>query len=156
RRLPEPVPAWHAGAMLALALLALLQAAPAVPAPSDAIEADWHDIPDDELLVMNLAGNHQVVIRLAPRYAPAHVAKRRLFARAGWWDGTSVYRVQDNYVAQWGDATEKKQLPPLVVENPPAEYEWAGFDAVTTLARGDSYAARTGHSADGWTLGSDG
>jgi peptidylprolyl isomerase len=27
----------------------------------------------------------------------------RLFARAGWYDGISVNRVQDNYVTQWGD-----------------------------------------------------
>jgi peptidylprolyl isomerase len=145
--------------MIALALLALLQAAtaaPHAPAPSDPIESDWHDIPDDELLVMNLAGNHQVVIRLAPRYAPAHVANIRMLARADWWDGTSVYRVQDNYVTQWGDVTEKKPLPPQVIANPPAEYEWAGYDGVTSPTRGDSYAAKTGHSADGWPLGSDG
>jgi len=145
--------------LASLALLALLQAAPAAapaPAPADPVEADWHDIPDDDLLVINLAGNRQVVIRLAPRYAPGHVANIRRLARASWWDGTSVYRVQDNYVTQWGDATEKKPLPPEVIANPPAEYEWTGYDAVTTPARGDSYAARTGHSADGWPLGSDG
>ena len=28
-----------------------------------------------------------------------------------WWDGTSVNRVQDNYVVQWGDATAQKPLP---------------------------------------------
>jgi len=107
-------------------------------------------------LVVTLAGGRQAYIRLAPRYAPAHVSNIRKLAMAGWWDGTSVYRVQDNYVTQWGDATEKKELPPLVIANPPPEFEWSGYDGVTTLARPDSYAAKTGHSADGWSIASDG
>jgi cyclophilin family peptidyl-prolyl cis-trans isomerase len=147
-----------------IALLALAAAVPAaVPAlaqtaasPSDAAPEDWHAIPDNEILVITLAGGHQAYIRLAARYAPVHVANIRKLAMAAWWDGTSVYRVQDNYVTQWGDATEKKELPPLVIANPPPEFEWSGYDGVTTLARPDSYAARTGHSADGWSLASDG
>lgn len=147
---------------LALTALAAILAAPAfaqappVPSPADAADGDWRAIPDDELLVMTLAGGRQVTIRLAPRYAPAHVANIRKLAEARWWDGTSVYRVQDNYVTQWGDATEAKPLPPTVIANPPAEYEWSRYDGVTRLAKPDSYAARTGHSADGWPLASDG
>lgn len=120
------------------------------------MDSDWKPIPDDEILVMTLARGRQVTIRLAPRYAPAHVANIRKLAEARWWDGTSVYRVQDNYVTQWGDATEKKPLPTTVIANPPAEYEWNRYDGVTRLARPDSYAAATGHSADGWPLASDG
>jgi cyclophilin family peptidyl-prolyl cis-trans isomerase len=142
------------------ALCALAAAAPlagqTAPSAADATETDWRAIPDDEILVMTLNGGHQVTIRLAPRYAPAHVANIRKLAEARWWDGTSVYRVQDNYVTQWGDATEKKPLPPLVIANPPAEYEWARYDGVTSLARTDPYAAKTGHSADGWPVASDG
>ncbi|PXA98343.1 peptidylprolyl isomerase, partial [Nostoc sp. 3335mG] len=53
-------------------IAALLQAAAPVapPTAADPIESDWRAIPDDELLVMTLAGDKQVVIRLAPRYAP--------------------------------------------------------------------------------------
>ncbi len=145
-------------------IAALLQsAAPVVPAPpppaptpADAVEADWRGIPDDELMVMTLAGDRRVVIRLAPRYAPVHVANLRKLARAHWWDGTSVYRVQDNYVAQWGDVTEKKPLPADVVANPPAEYVTPRYDAVTRMTRRDPYAANSGHSADGWPVASDG
>jgi len=143
-----------------IALLALAAATPALaqtaPSPTDAAPGDWHLIPDNEILVVTLTGGHQAFIRLAPRYAPAHVANIRKLALAMWWDGTSVYRVQDNYVTQWGDATEKKTLPPLVIANPPPEYEWAGYDGVTRLAKTDPYAAKTGHSADGWALASDG
>ena len=146
--------------MIVPLLAALLaQAAPgsapaATPLPADPLETDWRTIPDDEILVMTLAGGHRVAIRLAPRYAPAHVANIRKLAVARWWDGTSVYRVQDNYVSQWGGGDDKTALPPGVAENPPAEYEWPGFDAVGAFrfAKPDSYAAGTGVSADGWPL----
>ncbi len=148
--------------VLALLALAAVPAAPAQNAPpaspGDAAPEDWRAIPDDEILAMTLEGGHQVFIRLAPRYAPAHVANIRKLAAAHWWDGTSIYRVQDNYVTQWGGGDDKTALPPGVIENPPAEYEWPGYDAVTsfTFAKPDSYAAKTGISADGWPLANDG
>ena len=92
---------------------------------------------------------------LAP--APGgHRGHGRAFARGGWWNGATIYRVQDNYVAQWGGGDDKTTLPPTVIENPPAEYEWARFDGITSLAKPDSYAVATGHSADGWPLATDG
>ncbi|MBX3593389.1 peptidylprolyl isomerase [Sphingomonas sp.] len=128
----------------------------APPKPSDPLPTDWKPIPADELLVMTLTDRRRIVIRLAPRYAPAHVANIRALARAHWWDGETIYRVHDNYVVQWGDASEKKPLPPGVVAQPPAEYDWARYDAVTRLARRDPYSIRAGHSADGWPLATNG
>jgi cyclophilin family peptidyl-prolyl cis-trans isomerase len=145
--------------MLSLLLsLAILQtAAPAAPPkPYDAVAEDWVDIPADELLVFTFGNGRQVVVRLAARYAPVHVANIRRIAAARWWDGESVYRVQDNYVAQWGDATEKKPLPPGVIAQPAAEYSWALYDAVASLSKGDPYATRTGYSRDGWPLATNG
>lgn len=108
--------------MLTLALL--LQAAaptPAAKAPSEIVAAapasDWVDIAADDLLVMQLAPGaggkpRRVLIQLMPPpFSQPWIANIRTLARAHWWDGTSVNRVQDNYVAQWGDATEKKALP---------------------------------------------
>lgn len=148
--------------LLALALQAAAPvpspapAAPPAPLPSDPLPGDWRDIPADQLLVMTLSGGRQVVIRLAPRYAPVHVANIRTLAKAGWWDAASVYRVHDNYVVQWGDPTERKPLPPGVVAQPPAEYDWPVYDAVTAMTRTDPYSTATGHSADGWPLATDG
>lgn len=71
----------------------------------------WRAIPAEDLLILTIEGGKRVVIQLAPRLAPAYVANIRTLAKAGWWDGTSINRVQDNYVVQWGDATEKKALP---------------------------------------------
>lgn len=142
-------------------LIALLALAAALPASAqsvspDALPSDWQAIPDNEILVVTLKGGHQVFIRLAARYAPAHVGNIRKLAQARWWDGTSVYRVQENYVAQWGGGDSKKDLPPLVIQQPPAEYEWTRYDAVTSLTRPDPYSVKSGHSADGWPLASDG
>ncbi|KQU48128.1 peptidylprolyl isomerase [Sphingomonas sp. Leaf339] len=145
--------------MITLVLAGLIQAAsaPAAPAPaasvSDPLPEDWVAIPDDEVMVVTLAGGGTVAVRLAPASAPVHVDNIRRLAAARWWDaGASVYRVQDNYVAQWGDATEKKPLPPGIVANPPAEYDHAGTTAVAKLTKPDPYAPWAGYSRDGWPL----
>lgn len=105
-----------------LALQAAAQApAPAPKAPSEIVAAapaaDWMDIAPDDLLVMQLAPDRdgtprRVTIQLMPPpFSQPWIANIRTLAKAHWWDGTSVNRVQDNYVVQWGDATEKKALP---------------------------------------------
>jgi cyclophilin family peptidyl-prolyl cis-trans isomerase len=144
-------------------LVALLaaQAAPAaakapVKLPSDAVAGDWRAIPDDELLIMTLSGNRTVVIRLAAGFAPAHVANIRTLARAHWWDAASVYRVQENWVAQWGDASERKPMAAGVVDVPPAEFEIGRFPPAQMLPRPDGYSLHAGITADGWPIAGDG
>ena len=141
---------------MTLVLAALVQAAAAAPAPHDPIEADWKPVPDEEVMVITLAGDRQVIVRLAARHAPEHVANIRRLARAKWWDGESVYRVQENWVAQWGDPTEKKPLPADIVKRPAAEFDVARFEVAQTLRGPDPRAAKTGYSADGWPLATDG
>jgi peptidylprolyl isomerase len=104
-----------ATAALALALPASAQEAakPSYPAPSEIVAAapasDWVAIPAEDLLVMTLAPDAEgkprtVVIQLMPApFSQGWVHNIRLFARAKWYDGISVNRVQDNYVTQWGD-----------------------------------------------------
>ena len=71
---------------------------------------------------MDLANGGRVVIQLAPEFAPVHVANIRALARGDYWDGATIYRVQDNYVAQWGNNESDKPWPAGVVAKPPAEY----------------------------------
>lgn len=146
--------------MMLLPSLLLMMQAPAVAAPApaayDPVEADWRTIPDDELLVMRLTNDRTVVVRLAPALAPLHVASIRRLATARWWDGTSVYRVQENWVAQWGDVTEKKPLPADVPAALPPEFEIARFAPAQTMARADPHSAVSGITADGWPVASDG
>lgn len=134
---------------------AMPQAAPA-PLPSDPIAADWRAIPDEDLLIVTLAGGKRVVIRLAAAMAPEHVGNIRTLAKTGWWDGASVYRVQENWVAQWGDATEKKPLPPGVVAQPAPEFEIDAFAPAVRMAKADSYSTASGITADGWPVATDG
>lgn len=154
-------------AFLAAALLTAAAPPPAwspapvagVAEPSETIKAApaaaWRDIAPENLLVVELKEGGRIVIELAPDFAPVHVANIRAFARGGWWDGSSVYRVQDNYVAQWGNNEAKVPYPAGVVARPPAEYARpvAGLH-VRPLGYPDSYAPAVGH-AGGWPVGYD-
>lgn len=113
-------------------LLLAAQAAepPAGPlTPGEVIAAttaeDWRSIAPENLLVMTLGTGEEIYIELAAIFAPVHVTNIRNLARAGWYDGISINRVQDNYVVQWGDASERKPLPETVDRSAPAEYEFA-------------------------------
>ena len=117
--------------------------------------SDWREIAPENLLVMDLADGGRVVIELAPEFAPVHVANIRRLARGNWWANAAIYRVQDNYVAQWGNNEGGGALPDGVVAQPPAEYErpLAGLSA-RPLGYPDAYAPVAGH-ADGWPIGYD-
>ena len=145
-------------AILAAALA--LQATPAGAAeavlPSDPLPADWRPIPDDEIMVITLADGRRVVVRLAARFVPAHLANIKALIAARWWDGASIYRVQENWVAQWGDATEKKPLPAGVTASTPPEFEIASFDAAARMAKADAYSTASGFTADGWPIATNG
>ena len=72
--------------------------------------ADWR-VPDPEdTLYMDLARG-RVVIELASRVAPQHVANIRALARAHYFDGLAIVRVQDNYVVQWDDPDHHRPVP---------------------------------------------
>jgi len=113
----------------------------------------WKAIPADQLLVLDLASGGRVVIQLAPRFAPVHVANIQALARSGYWSGASIYRVQDNYVTQWGNNESEKPWPAGVNPKPPAEY-WRGLKGlkIKPLGSPDPYAPAAGF-ADGWPVG---
>ena len=101
-------------AALALSAPAVAQDEPeGAPSPGEIVAeapaAEWVTIAPENLLVMTLApdakGNsRQVVIQLMPApFSQGWVDNIRTLARAKWYDGIAVVRVQDNYVVQWGD-----------------------------------------------------
>lgn len=147
--------------ILALTALALVAAAPPPKArtPTEIVAAApaaaWKAIPAEDLLVLDLKGGGRVVIQLAPQFAPVHVANIRALARAHWWDKASIYRVQDNYVVQWGNNETEQALPASVVAKPPAEYRRSlnGL-AVHPLGYPDAYAPKAGY-ASGWPIAFD-
>src|SRR4249919_2927602 len=138
--------------LAALALIPLIAAAQA-PAPTKpktpseivaaAPKADWREIAAEDLLIFELQGGKKVMMQLAPGFAPVHVANIRALAKGGWWDGAKIYRVQDNYVVQWGQNESEKPFPAGVVAKPPAEYARpaAGL-SITPLGSPDAYASR--------------
>lgn len=148
-------------ALLLLSSALLIAAAPpAKPkTPSEIVAASpasaWRDVAPDDLLVIDLRNGGRIIIQLAPQFAPVHVANIRALAKGGWWSGSSIYRVQDNYVVQWGNNESDKPLPKGVVAKPPAEYHRAlkGL-AVKPLGYADAYAPAAGF-ASGWPIGYD-
>ena len=76
----------------------------------------------------------------------------RRWRRGNYWDGATVYRVQDNYVAQWGRNDSDKPFPAGVTAKPPAEYTRPvkGL-AIRPLGFADPYAPGAGF-ADGWPV----
>ena len=129
------------------------------PDPNEVVKsaaaADWRAVAPENLLVIDLKEGGRVAIELAPDFAPVHVANVRAFAAAGWWNNASIYRVQDNYVAQWGNGDAKVEMPVGVARQPPAEYDrpLAGL-RIRPLGYPDSYAPLVGHSG-GWPVGYD-
>ena len=125
-------------AALCAPLPLLAQEAKTSPAPSEIVAAakadEWVAIEPTNLLVMHLAPDskgkpRRVVIQLIPApFSQGWVGNMRKLAAAKWWDGTSINRVQDNYVVQWGDATEKKTLPAGLVVVPEGEYVVRSLD----------------------------
>jgi peptidylprolyl isomerase len=144
--------------LLALAAALLIGASPAkkLLTPNDIVAAApasaWKVIPADDLLLMDLANGGRVVIQLAPTFAPVHVANIKALARGKYWDGATFYRVQDNYVAQWGLNESDRPWPKGVTPKPPAEYArpLKGLK-IAPLGSPDAYAPGTGF-ANGWPV----
>jgi peptidylprolyl isomerase len=166
--LPRTRPLRHALAPAIVALLASAamplgaqEAAKPPRTPAEIVAAApasaWVDIAPEDIMVMTLADDRQVFIQLAPHFSKAHVASMKALAKAHWWDGTSVYRIQDNYVAQWGDVTEKKPLPAGVPETLPEDYSQpaSALPKVIPASSPDSFARRTGF-LNGWPVAGDG
>jgi peptidylprolyl isomerase len=139
----------------AAALVAGAAPAKKLLTPNDIVAAApasaWKAIPADDLMVIDLANGGHVVVQLAPEFAPVHVANIKALARDGYWQGATVYRVQDNYVAQWGQ-NDLKQPPKGINPKPPAEYTrpLKGL-TITPLGSPDPYAPGAGF-ANGWPV----
>jgi len=144
--------------LLITAAALLVGAAPAkkLPTPTDIVNGApagaWRTIPADDLLVMELKSGGRVVLQLAPQFAPVHVANIRALARGNYWDGATIYRVQDAYVVQWGLNESDRGFPAGVTAKPPAEYTrpLKGL-AVRPLGYADPYAPGAGF-VSGWPV----
>jgi peptidylprolyl isomerase len=121
-------------------------------------DADWRT-PDPARLVYLELATGRVIIELAPQFAPEHVANVRTLAHAGYWNGTSIYRAQDNFVVQFGDADadDPARARPLgdAKRHLPAEFHRPSRGlAFDRLPDADGWAKEVGF-AEGFPAGRD-
>jgi len=114
--------------------------------------ADWRRPDPANTLYLDLPDG-RVIIELAPRFAPEHVANIKALAHGQFFDGLPIGRVQDNYVTQWGDIDEARksamstrQLPDETV------IAWSRTLPIVKLPDVDGYAPATGW-LDGFPVG---
>jgi len=150
----------RSAAVLMLTALCALPALAKTPAEilKDSPAADWRPLDPDNTLVMDVGG-HQVILELAPRFAPKHVANIRTLAHEGYYDNLAVVRVQDNFVTQWGDPNEddaaKKKPLGSAAAHLPAEFAipYKGL-AIAKLKDPDGWAPVSGW-VDGFPVAAD-
>lgn len=120
--------------------------------------ADWQALDAENTLQMDLPQG-QVLIALAPRFAPRHAANIRALVRGGYFDGLAMLRVQDGFVTQWGDpgGDDKDKQRPLgkAEARLPAEFSvpLAGLP-LTPLKESDGWAPLNGY-VDGFPVAAD-
>ena len=149
----EAVPRMVSRGWIAAALFAAAAVAAAPPKDMKELLAqspasDWRALDPANTLYMQIPQG-RVVIELAPEFAPATVANIRLLAKAGYFDGLAIMRVQDNYVVQWGDPDEANRRSlgeARKTIQPEFTRAAAGID-FTKLPDSDTYAPETGFSA---------
>jgi peptidylprolyl isomerase len=163
-----------AAAALACVTCALAQAQASAPAGAasaarvrttadivnEAPASAWRRPDPNDVLAMTLPSGI-VWIELAPRFAPKHVANIRTLVAQHYFDGLAVIRVQDNFVAQWGDPAanedDESKLRPLGAAATKLEPEFAISDRglkITKLKDRDVWAPVTGF-VDGFPVAAD-
>lgn len=108
--------------------------------------SDWQPIPDEDIVLLELASG-TVAAELAPFASPRHVARWRALVHGGYFDQSSVQRVQENYVVQWGESTGVRPPGELGARLP----DETGFAFTPAMAKTfvplgavDSYAPEVG------------
>lgn len=113
--------------------------------------SDWAPLDPDWTLYMEVPAG-RVIIALSPDFSPQHAENVRALARAHYWDGAAITRVQDNYVVQWG----RPEGSPGDMGAARAEieaheyYRSAAGLPFTALPDPDSYAPQTGFTNGFW------
>jgi peptidylprolyl isomerase len=143
--------------LLTPAALTAADSAPAGKTPPTTAEvlaatkpSDWRPLDPEHTLYMELPAG-RVVIELAPKFAPAHVANIEALVRQRYFDGLAILRSQDNYVVQWGDPNadnkEKARPIPEAQRSVPAEWSVPLTRAIGFIALAgdrDGYAPEVG------------
>lgn len=115
--------------------------------------SEWRALDPENTILLTLPQG-EVVIELAPQFAPSHVAQFIKLARAGHYNGTKFYRVIDGFVAQGGPkdgSAQDKAVAKLMLE---AEFDADKNFNFTPVQTNDMFVEHTGFK-DGFALGYD-
>lgn len=122
---------------------------PAKATMADVLKAsqvsDWRSLDPEQTLYLEM-DKGRVVIELAPEFAPKNVANIKALVKEGYFDGLAMIRSHDNYVAQWGDASEKREFK-TAAKKVEGEFtvKYQKGAEFTRLPDVDGYATQVGH-----------
>lgn len=107
-------------------------------------ESQWRIVQPNNVLKLTLPTG-AAYIELNDGLAPLHAKNMRLLAQEGFYQGLSVYRFVEGFVAQGGDANETKSVK-KAKKALPAEFYFKTDTplAITELKGPDGYAVKTG------------
>ncbi len=129
-----------------------------IVAYAPAASSDWRQPDPANLLYMHLPGG-EVILELAPGFAPKNIANIKTLTREKYFDGLAVIRSQDNYVVQWADPAEDednaKPLGSAAATVPPEFQRPSDSIKISAIESRDAYADIVGF-VDGFPVGSDG
>jgi len=115
----------------------------------------WRELESQNTLYIELTDG-LVVVELFPEIAPGQAANFKTLVRQGFYDGLTIYRVVDGFVAQGGDA-EKRREPRRGKRQLAGEFEFSGalpYD-FTRVDSDDGFAAESGFM-NGFPMGREG
>ncbi len=107
---------------------------------------DWRTPDNENVLVLALA-NGNVIVELAPEFAPGHVANIKALVREEYFDGLAFYRVVEGFVAQGGDPNDGEKPITQAERSIPAELYLAQppTSTFTLVDDRDGFAAESGY-----------
>ena len=79
--------------------------APTAPAPASKLafpSEDWRVLEPENALIFETTKG-LIILELAPELAPGHVARVKMLAREGFYNGLAFHRVVNDFMAQGGD-----------------------------------------------------
>jgi len=111
-------------------------------------KTQWRHLDANNTVLMTLPYG-KVVIELAPKFAPNHVAQFKKLIKKGYYNGNKFYRVIDGFVAQAGPDERHDTAPELAIES-----EWTPTAnwSFTPVQKNDLFAPQTGF-VDGFPVG---
>lgn len=118
-------------------------------------QSDWRAMDQDNSLYIELASG-TVVIELFPAMAPRHTDNIKALVGEGFYDGLSIYRVVEGFVAQGGDAHDPRE-PRAGRRSLPGEFIQRGElpGTFTAVDDEDDFAAQSGY-INGFPIARDG